>query len=90
MYIGRLETKTTSSLRQPVSLSLFRLLLSRGKSLVNYTYSCVPLSVAVLLFPTHREEGDRYDSPSLNEITILNLALCFSFFGLISLSSLVP
>ena len=91
MYIGRLETKAAASpLRQPVTLSLFRRLLSTGKSQVNYIFSCVPLSVAVLLFPTHREKGDRDDSPALDEITILNAAPCFPVFGLISLSSLVP
>ena len=84
LYIGRLETKAAAnSLRQPVTLSLFCRLLSRGKSQVNYIFSCVPLSVAVLLFPTDREEGDRDDSPALDESIILNAAPCFPVFDLL-------
>ena len=91
MYIGRLETKTAaSSLRLPVTLYKFTRLLCRSKSQANYILSCVQLFIAVLLFPGHKEEGDKDDSSGLDEITKLNAALFFPVLGLRSLSSLVP
>ena len=63
MFLGRLDTKDiASSLRQPVILCQFYLLLTRGKSPANHILSCVPLSIALLLFLAHREEGDKDDS----------------------------
>ena len=71
MYTARIQAKAAAMLLwQPVLIRQVCLLLTGGKKKVNYILSCVPLEMALLLFTTHREEGDTDESSALDEITM--------------------